>query len=181
MRFSNPGYRASTFSVPLQRGATLAVRVRLHEGSDSLERQSKQPELKWSAPDAIVVSFTAEGKADLLGHRGVFDQIPREEGSGAWINFEDAKLKVRRQLGTVGKLDPLMAESWKTRKGEVVCPMKALVNGDTRLPVNYGNFGAHRTITGIEAVEVFTEGAAIPQPYRVKGADCGLAVVWFRS
>ena len=181
MRFSNPGYRSSTFSVPLQHGVTLSVLVRLHEGSDSLRYRSKQKELQYAAPEAIVVAFNADGKADLLGHRRVFDQIPTEEGSGAWFNFRDPKLKVRRQPSTIGKIDPVMGESWKNHKGTVNCPLKALINGDTRLPVLYGNFGHNRSIEDIEALEIFTEGAAIPQAYRVPGSGCGLAVVWFRS
>ena len=181
MRFSNPGYQSSTFSVPLQHGVTLSVRVRLHEGSDSLRHRSKQKELQYTAPEAIVVAFNADGKTDLLGHRRVFDQIPTEEGSGAWFNFRDPKLKVRHQPSTIGNMDPVMGESWKNQKGSVNCPMKALINGDTRLPVVYGNFGNNRSIEDIEALEIFTEGAAIPRAYRVPGSGCGLAVVWFRS
>jgi hypothetical protein len=178
MRFSHPGYRSSTFSVPLQHGVIAAVRVRLHEGSDSVPRPSK--DLQSTAPEAIVVAFDGKTQRDLFGHRRVFDQIPHDEGSGARLDFTNPMVKARKQVGTVGKVDPMMRDTWKTQRGEEVCPRKTLVDGDTRHAGAYGN-GRRRPIEDIEAVEVFTEGAAIPQPYRIRGSDCGLIVVWYRS
>ena len=71
LRFSYPGYEPTMFSVPLRRGSTVSLRVRLMAERDSAKRASSL-----DARELSVVGLAIEGriKSDVIGHRRIIDR-----------------------------------------------------------------------------------------------------------
>src|SRR5215213_4333351 len=69
LRFSHPGYRSSTFSVPLRGGSVVALRVRLETQGDTAKREPLE------AREVRAIGLAIEGrmKSDVVGRRRVLE------------------------------------------------------------------------------------------------------------
>src|SRR5215216_3649299 len=80
LRFSHPGYRSSTFSIPLREGSKVALRVRLMTQGDTTKK--KEP-LDAREVHAIGLAIEGRMRTDVLGRRRILESgAAAEETTG---------------------------------------------------------------------------------------------------
>jgi hypothetical protein len=177
LRFSHPGYKTTTFSVPLLEGSKVALRVRLVPERDSVGRR-RDGMIDAYQVNAIALSLEGRSKTDVLGRRRILDRLS-EIPEGNNNRFGDL---LRRSRGTDLRL---MSGSGGTylASGELThCPVDVMLNGDRRHIMPFARFDQMYNTDDIEVIEVFPRGgSSIPLSYQVNRGQCGLLIVWYRK
>lgn len=177
LRFSYPGFRASTFSVPVREGGTLSLRVNLEpEGDTTATKHS----LEARAIHAIGLALEGRARTDIVGRRKVLEHSAIE---GESVNrFGPLMHRVRN---TELKVLPASGGSFRvygqSGGSSFGCAVQVMVNGDRRRVLPFDTFDQLFSVADVEAIEIFPLGSAVPLSYQVPRAGCGLIVVWFRS
>jgi hypothetical protein len=177
LRFSHPGYRSATFSVPLREGSKVALRVRL-----DAPRDTTTPGDALDAREVHAIGMAVEGrmKTDIIGRRRILDH-----GFGGEENATRFGSLLRRARGTELLVLPTSAGTYRpfaeTVGGSRNCPMLVMMNGDRREVLPFAAFDELYSTSEVEAIEVFPRGTSLPTAYQVQGSGCGMLVVWFRS
>jgi len=176
LRFSYPGYRATTFSVPVREGATLSLRVNLDPVRDTTTRKHS---LEARAVHAIGLALEGRAKTDIVGRRMVLDSA--DLGGESVNRFGPLLHRVRntelRVLPASGGAFRVFGQS---PGGSFGCLVQVMVNGDRRRVLPFDNFDQLFSVSDVEAIEIFPVGSSVPLSYQVPRAACGLMVVWFR-
>jgi hypothetical protein len=178
LRFSHPGYRSSTFSVPLRADSKVALRVRLGAQVDTTTHSDGL-----EAREVRAVGMAIEGrmKTDVIGRRRIIEPGPAaKESSGRF----GALLRRARGTelnivpsGSAGSFRPLA----QTVSGQTNCPMVVMLNGDRRQVLPFAAFDDLYGTSDVEVIEVFPRSTSLPSPYQVPKGGCGMIVVWFKS
>jgi hypothetical protein len=176
LRFSHPGYRSSTFSVPLREGSKVALRVRLEQQRDT----TRSDGLDAREVQAIGMALDGRMKTDIIGRRRVLDR-----GFGGEENSTRFGSLLRRARGTELLVLPTSAGTYRplaeNAGGSRNCPMLVMLNGDRREVLPFSAFDELYSTSEVEVVEVFPRGASLPEAYQVERVRCGMLVVWFRT
>ena len=177
LRFSHPGYRRSTFSIPLRDGSKVALRVRLDPERDTTKRPDPL-----EAREVRAVGMALEGrmKVDVIGHRRILEPgVLADESVGRFGAL------LRRARGTELRILPAGAGTYRplaeTMGGRSNCPMLVMMNGDRRQVLPFPAFDDLYGTRDLEVIEVFPRSASTPAAYQVPKAGCGMLVVWFKS
>jgi hypothetical protein len=177
LRFSHPGYRSSTFSVPLREGSKVALRVRLGAEVDTTRHRDVL-----EAREVRAVGMAIEGrmKTDVIGRRRILEPGPAVKESAARFGA-----LLRRARGTELNIVPAGAGSYRplaqTVSGQNNCAMLVMLNGDRRQVVPFAAFDDLYGTSDVEVIEVFPRSASLPSQYQVPKAGCGMIVVWSKS
>lgn len=177
LRFSYPGYRTSTFSVPVREGGTISLRVNLDpEGDTTTNKHS----LEARGIRAQGLALEGRARTDIIGRRKVLEHAAIE---GESVNrFGPLMHRVRnaelRVLPSSGGSFRVYAQSAGSSFG---CAVQVMVNGDRRRVLPFETFDQLFSVADVEAIEIFPLGSAVPLSYQVPRAACGLMVVWFRA
>ena len=179
VRFSHPGYRTSVFSVPLRRGSIVSLRVRLTPARDTTPPRTGTA----SAYEVRAIGLAIDGRAknDIIGMRRV---IPAPDiAAHADVNTVGALM--RRVKNTDLNVLPASGGSFRVftrgRGGGYSCPAQVMINGDRRRFLPFTTFDGLHGPHDIEAIEVFSEGHAVPFGYQGQRSACGLLVVWLKN
>ena len=178
LRFSHPGYRSSTFSVPLRGGSKVALRVRLGAQIDTTRHGDVL-----EAREVHAVGMAIEGriKTDVIGRRRILEPgTAVEESTGRF----GAMLRRARGTelnivpsGTAGSYRPLA----QTLGGQSYCSMLVMLNGDRRQVLPFAAFDDLYGTSDVEVIEVFPRSTSLPSQYQMPKGGCGMIVVWFKS
>ena len=175
LRFSHPGYRSSTFSVPLREGSKVALRVRLETQRDT----TKADILEARDVHAIGMALDGRIKTDIIGRRRILDS-----GVGGEENATRFGSLLRRARGTELLVLPTRDGSYRPLAesvgGSRNCSMVVMMNGDRREVLPFDAFDDLYDTAEVEVIEVFPRSASIPAAYQVPKSGCGVLVVWFR-
>ena len=176
LRFSNPGFRSTLFSVPVRDATTLSLRVRLDPQQDT----TKTSDVLQAQP-VRAMAVVAEGRAhtDVMGRRRVIEHkaLERESVTGFGPLMRRARNTELRVLPASGGSFRVFSQS---AGGSYSCPMQVMVNGDRKRVLPFEVFDRMFSITEVEAIEIFPMGSSVPLSYQLPRAGCGLMVVWFR-
>jgi hypothetical protein len=176
LRFSNPGYRHSVFSVPLREGSRVSLRVRLRPARDS---QPRNREIVAEQVGAIGMSIEGRVKNDIIGSRRVLDRAAIERADASSMGD-----LMRRARGTDLTILPGPGGAYDVRGrstgGGSGCQVPVMINGDRRRIMSFATFDRMFGTSEAEAIEVLSRTAGVPFAYRA-GPGCGLLVVWFKN
>ena len=178
LRFSHPGYRSSTFSVPLRAGGKVALRVRLGAEVDTTRHGDA---LEAREVHAVGMAIEGRMKTDVIGRRRILEPgAAAEESTGRFgallRRARGTELNVVPS-GTAGSFRPLA----QTVGGRSNCSMLVMLNGDRRQVLPFAAFDDLYGTSGVEVIEVFPRSSSLPSQYQVPKAGCGMIVVWFKS
>ena len=177
LRFSYPGYKTSTFSVPLREGSKVAVRVRLVPERDSVVRR-RDGMVDAYQVNAIALSLEGRAKSDVLGRRRILDKL-NQIPEGGTNRLGDL---IRRARGTDLRVTPGSGGSYLVSGQASHCPVDVMLNGDRRHIVPFATFDQMYNTADLEVIEVFPRGgSSIPLSYQVARGECGLLIVWYRK
>ena len=177
VRFTHPGYRSSVFSVPLRKGSTVALRVRLDPMGDTVTRQGVV-----TARTVRGTGLAIEGRAknDILGLRRVIahDDIG--------LNTEGMTVGafMRRAENTDLNVVPVSGGSflvYSRHGGGRRCSLQVMINGDRRRFLPFAAFDNLFGPSEIEAMEIFPQGSRVPFSYQPGRSSCGLLVAWLKN
>ena len=176
LRFSHPGFRATTFSVPLREGTKVALRVRLVPESDSVAPR-RDGMVDAYQVNAIALALEGRSKSDILGRRRILDKL-NEIPEGNTNRLGDL---LRRSRGT--DLRVTAGTRGYFASGQTSnCLVDVMLNGDRRHIIPFATFDQMYSTDGLEVIEVFPRGGtSIPLSYRVTRGECGLVIVWYRK
>jgi hypothetical protein len=174
LRFSHPGYKTSTFSVPLRDGSKVAVRVRLVPERDTVRKRDGM--FHAYEVNAIAMSLDGRMKTDVLGHRRILDQLADASESNNRLGD-----LIRRTRGAELRVTPGSAGSYFVSGELSRCQVMVMLNGDRRHIIPFATFDQMYSTNELEAIEVFPRGPSIPLSYQVTNARCGLLIVWYRK
>lgn len=176
LRFSHPGYRSATFSVPIREKATLSLRVRLDPERDTT--QAGAPEARSVRAIALVLEGNAH--TDVLGRRRVVEQqlVANESVNRFGQLLHRVRNTELRVLPSTGGTFRVLSQS---SGGSYNCPVQVMVNGDRRRILPFETFDQMFSVGDAEAIEIFPMAASVPMTYQVARGGCGMMVVWFRS
>jgi hypothetical protein len=177
LRFSNPGYRSSTFSVPLRKGSKVALRVRLMTDGDTTKK--KEP-LDAREVHAIGLAIEGRMRTDVLGRRRILESgAAEQEATGRFGTL------LRRARSTELKVLPASGGSFRplaeTTSGSRNCQMLVMVNGDRRQVLPFAAFDQLYGTADLEVMEIFPRSSSLPSAYQVPKPGCGMLVAWFKS
>jgi hypothetical protein len=177
LRFSHPGYKTSTFSVPLREGSMVALRVRLSPERDSTVRR-RDGMVDAYQVNAVALALEGRAKTDVLGRRRILDKL-NEVTEGNTNRLGDL---IRRSRGTDLRVTPGSGGLYLVSGQMSHCPVDVMLNGDRRHIMPFARFDQMYNTADLEVVEVFPRGgASIPLSYQVSRGECGLLIVWFRK
>lgn len=177
LRFSHPGYRTSTFSVPLREGSKVALRVRLSPGGDSVVRR-RDGMVDAYQVNAIALALDGRSKTDVLGRRRILDRLTEiPEASNNRLGD-----LLRRSRGTDLRVTAGSGGSYLASGQGSNCPVDVMLNGDRRHIIPFATFNQMYNTDDLEVIEVFPRGgSSIPLSYQVTRGECGLLIVWYRK
>jgi hypothetical protein len=176
LRFSYPGYRSSTFSVPIRDGTTLSLRIRLDPEHDTT-KANKVVE----ARPVRAIGLVTEGRAhtDIIGRRRILEHGTFEHE--AVSRFGPLMRRARNtELTVIPATGGTFRVFSEAAGGMGRCPLQVMVNGDRRRVLPFENFDQLFSLDEAEAIEIFPMGSSVPLSYQVPRQGCGLMVVWFR-
>ncbi|HUQ82531.1 MAG TPA: hypothetical protein VM076_15385 [Gemmatimonadaceae bacterium] len=176
LRFSHPGYRSSTFSIPLRAGSKVSLRVRLMTAGDS----AKKDPLEAREVRAIGLAIEGRMRTDVLGRRRILESaVVAEETTGKFGTL------LRRVRGTELRVLPVSGGGYKplaeTNAGTGNCQMLVMLNGDRRQVLPFAAFDQLYGTADLEVMEVFPRSSSLPSAYQVSKPGCGMLVAWFKS
>jgi hypothetical protein len=177
LRFSHPGYKSSTFSVPLREGSKVAVRVRLAPERDSVVRR-RDGMIDAYQVNAIALALEGRSKTDVLGRRRILDNLNEiPEGSNSRLGD-----LLRRSRGTDLRIRSGGGGTYLASGEASNCPVDVMLNGDRRHIIPFATFDQMYNTDNLEVIEVFPRGGmSIPLSYQVSRGQCGLLIVWYRK
>ena len=176
LRFSNPGFRSTIFSIPVRNETTLSLRVRLEPGEDT----TKASNIVQAYPvKALAVVTEGRARTDVMGRRRVIEHraLEKETVSGFGPLMRRARNTELNVLPASGGTFRVFSQS---SGGSFRCPIQVMINGDRRRVLPFETFDRLFGITEVEAIEIFPMGGSVPLSYQLPRAGCGLMVVWFR-
>ena len=174
LRFSHPGYKTATFSMPLREGSKIALRVRLVPERDTVRKRDGL--FQAYEVNAIAMSIDGRMKTDVLGRRRILDQLADASESNNRLGD-----LIRRSRGTTLRVTPSSGGAYLVTGEQSRCQVMVMVNGDRRHMVPFGTFDQMYSTSELEVIEVFARGTSIPLSYQVTNARCGLLIAWFRK
>lgn len=174
LRFSQPGYQPTVFSVPLRHGTRVSLRVRLGAERDTTRKGPGE------ATEVRTAGLRIEGRAttDILKARRVLDRGAIERASPASIA---ALLRDAKGMGVV--VSPGGVGSYTVGAvggGMYGCPLPVMINGDWRLITSFDEANRGYSPESVEAVELVSRVAAKSYSRRAEDAECGVLVIWVR-
>jgi hypothetical protein len=174
LRFSHDGYQPAIFSVPLQEGGTVSLRVNLHPERDTVTHRG--PVVARDV-HAIGLALGGHAKTDIIGRRRIIESraIDHETNTSFGGLLRRARNTELSMLPASGGTFLAYAQS-----GPGKCAMSVMVNGDRRRVLPFETFDRMYGTADVEAIEVFPRAASLPLPYQVPNVRCGMMVVWFR-
>jgi hypothetical protein len=177
LRFSYPGYRDVTFSVPVREGGTVSLRVRLDPEHDTTKASRA---LQARQVRAIGLALEGRARTDIVGRRHVLDH---DAFAGEVVNrFGPLMRRVRNtELRVIPSSGGTFRVFGQSGGGGFGCSVQVMINGDRRRILPFETFDQMFGVADAEAIEVFPMGSSVPLSYQVPRANCGLMVVWFRS
>jgi hypothetical protein len=177
LRFSHPGYRSATFSVPIREQTTLSLRVRLDPQRDT---SSASETVEARPVRAIGLVIDGRAHTDIVGRRRVLEHEAFEKESVTRFGP-----LMRRARNTDLKVLPASGGSFRvlgqSTGGSYNCPVQVMVNGDRRRILPFETFDQLFAVADAETIEIFPSGNSVPLSYQLSTSGCGLMVVWFRS
>jgi hypothetical protein len=176
LRFSYPGYRAETFSVPVREASTLSLRVRLEPEHDTTHRSDIV-----EARAVRAVGLAVEGRAhtDVVGRRRVLEHATFEKETVP--RFGPLMRRARNtELTVVPATGGTFTVYGRSGSG-AKCPLQVMINGDRRRVLPFDAFDRMFSIDELEAIEIFPSGSSLPLPYDTDRAGCGMMIAWFRT
>jgi len=182
LRFSHPGYRSTTFSVPVREQATLSLRVRLdpqHDTSSKEAKEAKEANVEARTVRAIGLALDGHARTDIIGRRRVLEHESFESESVTRFGalMQRARNTELRVLPASGGSFRVLAQS---AGGSYNCPLQVMVNGDRRRILPFETFDRLFAVVDAETIEIFPAGHSVPLSYQSSGG-CGVMIVWFRS
>ena len=178
VRFSHPGYRASVLSVPLRKGSTVALRVRLDPMGDTVTRRGVV-----TARTVRGAGLAIEGRAktDILGLRRVI----AHDDVGVDTEGMTIGSLMRRADNTDLNVVPVSGGAFLVYSrhggGGRRCTMQVMINGDRRRFLPFSAFDNLFGPNEIEAIEIFPNGGRVPFSYQPSRSSCGLLVAWMKN
>lgn len=175
LRFSYPGYRDATFSVPVREGGTLSVRVRLDPEHDTT-RASRDVD----ARTVRAIGLAIEGRAhtDVVGRRRILERRDFEKET---VNrFGPLMRRARNTELTVVPASGGSFTVYAHTAGGGRCPMQVMINGDRRRILPFDAFDQLFSLAEAETIEIFPTGGSVPFAYQLERTGCGMIVAWFR-
>jgi hypothetical protein len=175
LRFSHEGFRASTFSVPLEKGRRVSVRVRLSPESD---RQAPRDVVEAAQVRAVGLVLASGAPRDFLGDRRIIDHAMIER-------IERTRLSeiLRRTSRSGVMVLPLSGNRSSVRVGgRGLCATGVMVNGNPTLRTTFARFEDSHWASEPEVIEIVARANAVPFSFRrVDGGDCAMLLVWLRG
>jgi hypothetical protein len=175
LRFSYPGYRATTFSVPVREGGTLSLRVRLEPERDTTHVRH---DVEARAVRAVGLAIERHAHTDILGRRRVLEHAAFEKETAT--RFGPLMRRARNTELTVVPARGGTFSVYGQSGGGAKCPLQVMVNGDRRRVLPFDTFDQLFGLHELEAIEIFPVGSSVPLPYQVERTGCGMMVAWFR-
>jgi hypothetical protein len=175
LRFSNPGYQPAVFSVPLQEGGTVSLRVNLQPERDTVTHRG--PVVARDV-HAIGLAFEGRTRTDIIGRRRIIESRaidPETNSSFGGL--------LRRARNTELNVLPVSGGTFRpyAQSGPGRCAMTVMVNGDRRRVLPFEEFDRLFGTADVEAIEVFPRSTSLPFPYQVPNVRCGMMVAWFKA
>jgi hypothetical protein len=174
LRFSHDGYQPAIFSVPLQEGGTVSLRVNLHPERDTVTHRGA---VVAHDVHAIGLAFGGHAKTDIIGRRRIIDSRAIDHETNTSFGG-----LLRRARNTELSVLPASGGTFLVygQSGPGKCVMSVMVNGDRRRVLPFETFDRMFGTADVEAIEVFPRSTSLPFPYQVPNARCGMMVVWFK-
>jgi hypothetical protein len=177
LRFAYPGYETATFSVPVQEGGKVSLRVRLQPEHDTV--RAKQAMIARPV-NAIGLAIEGRAKTDIIGRRRILDRQMIDSESVA--RFGPLLRRARNtDLTVVPSSGGTFRVFSQSGGGGFRCAMQVMVNGDRRRILPFESFDQLFGTQDVEVIEIFPSGSSIPLSYQAPRGNCGLMVVWFKS
>jgi hypothetical protein len=174
LRFSYPGYKSATFSVPVREGGKLSLRVRLEPEGDTTKRATV---VHARQVRAIGLALEGRAKTDIIGHRLtlVSHDVEREPTN----RFGPL---MRRTRNSELRVFPARGGSFAVyaQDGGPRCQLPVMINGDRRRILPFDTFDQMFSVADVETIEIFPRAGSIPLAYQPMQGGCGLMIVWFK-
>jgi hypothetical protein len=177
LRFSHPGYRTSLFSVPLAKGSTTSLRVRLGAEPDTARRSDQ---IEAHEVRAIGLVLDGRSKTDIIGRRRVLERHAVEAAGAATMGALMRRAR-NTELNVFPDRGGTLRVLGRATGGSGSCSAAVMIQGDRRRVLGFATFEQMFTPGEVEAIEVFPRGDLVPFSYRGAETRCGLLVVWFRN
>ena len=174
LRFSHPGYKSSTFSVPLREGGLVTLRVRLTPDSAQVAPRKGRP----IAKQVKATGIARHGKeaTDIIADRLVLDRADIENANAPTI--ADV-LREARETGLVVEDTPGGLHTVRqVSQGRVRCPVQVVINGEERLVLSFLRFEELYRFSEPEAIEILPRETALPFYFHRSEDHCGFLLVW---
>jgi hypothetical protein len=174
LRFSHPGYRPSTFSVPLREGGQVTLRVRLVADSGQVAPRKGRPIAK--RVRATGIARYGSKATDIIADRLVLDRADIDQANAPTIaDF----LREARETGLVVEDTPGGLHTVRQVPGKrVECPVRVIINGDPTLVISFLRFEELYRFSEPEAIEILPREATLPFYFRRSDDQCGFLLLW---
>jgi hypothetical protein len=174
LRFSHPGYRSSTFSVPLREGGLVTLRVRLAPDSGQVAPRKGRPTAKQVR--ATGIARHGNDATDIIADRLVLDRADIENADAPTI--ADV-LREARETGLVVEDTPGGLHTVRQiSRGRVQCPVQVVINGEERLVISFLRFEELYRFSEAEAIEILPRETALPFYFHRSEDHCGFLLLW---
>jgi len=174
LRFSHPGYRSSTFSVPLREGGLVTLRVRLT--ADSGRVPPRQARAIAKPIRATGLARKASETIDVIDDRLVLDRSEIERANASSIA---ETLREARETGLVvedtpGGLHAIQRVSVQSQR----CPVQVMINGDATLLISFVRFEQLYPHSEAEVIEIVPNPKTLPYYFRRSDSPCSFLLIW---
>ena len=174
LRFSHPGYKSSTFSVPLREGGLVTLRVRLTPDSGHVTPQTGRPVARHVR--AIGISRRGSEMTDIIDDRLVLDrdEIERADATSIAETLRQALETGLIVEDTPGGLHTIRRQSVQSQR----CPIQVMINGDATLVISFLRFEELYRNSEAEAIEIVPNPKTLPYYFRRSDSSCGFLLIW---
>lgn len=176
LRFSYPGYRTATFSVPIRKGSRVSLRVRLGAEHDTT-RGTRTTE----AAPIRAIGLLLEGRAttDIVRSRRVLERAAIERANTSSVG---ELLRGTKETGLVVK--PGAGRDYRITApasgGPYGCTVPVMINGDPRWLFPFDEMNRRYSADEVEAAEFLPRSVARVYARHPEEGDCGLLLLWVR-
>jgi hypothetical protein len=174
LRFSHPGYKSSTFSVPLREGGLVTLRVRL--AADSGQDALRPGRAIAKHIRAIGVARQGRATTDVIDGRLVLDREDIERAGAPTIA---ETLREARETGVVVEDTPGGLHTVRQISGpRQRCPVQVMINGDKTFTISFLRFEELYRLSEAEVIEIIPDPKTLPFEFRRSGDLCGFLLIW---
>jgi hypothetical protein len=174
LRFSHPGYKSSTFSVPLREGGVVTLRVRLTPDSAQVAPRKGRP----IAKPVRATGIARHGKeaTDIMGDRLVLDRAEIENADAPTIAD---LLREARETGLVVEDTPGGLHTVRqVSAGRARCPVQVIINGEQKLVLSFLRFEELYRFSEAETIEILPRATTLPFYFHRSEDQCGFLLLW---